>query len=202
MKKILTNTATAATDKIKEVQFKEIQKPDAFARKYILASIFVSLAVWDIAFNLGAFKTIFFDKFFLMWVISLAILLADFSLKDKRLLDKTARFAMLTPTFTAGLTAWIYWFGDTLEVLGWVSFALGSLLTVLFLPYTAYIILHLTREDISDFKESKPLALSLTAIAVFIGIVGFLVGHYNRVLLTCDDFQVSGNDLPDNCVTN
>jgi len=200
MRKISKSVIDTTSNKIKEVNFKEIKNPDAFSKKYIIATVFVSLAVWDVAFNLGAFKTIFFDKFFIIWVISLAILLSDISLKDKSLLNKTARFAMLTPTFTVALTIWVYWLGDTLGVLGWLSFTFGSLLTILFLPYAAYIILQITRQDVAEFKESKPLAASLLGIAIFIGTLGFLAGHYNQVLLTCEDFKVSGNDLPDNCV--
>lgn len=200
MKKVAKTVAGSATNTVKKLDFKEMKSPDKFARKYILASIFVSIAVWDISFNLGAFKTIFFDKFFLIWVISIAIFLGDLALREKALLNKTARFSMLVPTIVAAMTAWVFWFGDTFGVMAWLSFALGSLLTILFLPYAAYVILHITRQDVADFKESKPLAASLFLIALFVGALGFTIGHYNKVLLSCEDFQVSGNDLPDNCI--
>lgn len=200
MKNAAKTVTDTATKTVKRLEFTEIKNPDKFARKYIVAAIFVSIAVWDVAFNLGAFKTIFFEKFFIIWVISLAILLSDIALREKRLLNKTARFSMLVPTFVAGMSAWVFWFGDTLGVFGWISFTLGSLLTILFLPYSVYIILHITREDVADFKESRPLAVSLLCIAIFIGSLGFLVGHYNKVLLTCNEFKVSGNDLPNNCL--
>lgn len=198
----MKQSAINTVDKtMKRLDFQELKSDDGFARQYLLVCIFVSVAVWDVAFNLGAFKTIFFDKFFIIWVISIAILLGDIALGEKSVLNRTARFSMLVPTVIAGMTAWVFWFGDTFGVMAWLSFTLGSLLTILFLPYVAYIIIQIARKDVADLKRSKPLAKALLLIALFVGTLGFAVGHYNKILLTCEDFQVSGNDLPENCIT-
>ncbi|MEM6997345.1 MAG: hypothetical protein AAF413_00370 [Patescibacteria group bacterium] len=175
-----------------------MKQPDSLTRKYILAAIVIAVAVWDIAFNFGAFKTIFFDKFFLVWIISIAIILADIALENKRILKGWSLVAMLSPTVALGLTVWSYYLGDTESLFSFVLFLFSTVLTVLFLPYAAYIILSVTQSDMLKIN-SKRLSWWLVGIAVIIGLLGFVIGHYNRYFLTCESFKVSGNDLPDNC---
>lgn len=177
---------------------KDIKQPDAVTRKYILAAIVVAISVWDIAFNFGAYKTIFFEKFFLIWIISIAIILADFALDRKRILRGWSLAAMLSPTLVLGLTVWSYYLGDTESILSFVFFIATTAITLFFLPYAVYIILSVTQSDMVKIR-SKRLAWWLVGIAAIVAVLGVSIGHYNRFFLTCESFTVSGNDTPDNC---
>lgn len=175
-----------------------MKQPNNLTRKYLLASIVVAVATWDIAFNLGAFKTIFFEKFFLVWIVSLAIILADLALDNKRILKGWSLAAMLSPTFVLILTIWSYYIGNTDSMINIVLFILTTIITILFLPYAAYIILSVTQSDMLKIR-SKRLTYWLVAIALIVGTLGVTIGHFNRYFLTCESFKVSGNHLPDNC---
>lgn len=158
----------------------------------------MAVATWDIAFSFGAYKVVFFDKFFLVWIVSVAILLADFALDQKRILRGRSLVAMMAPTFTLGLTVWANTFESSVSVLNAGFFIFSTVLTILFLPYAAYIILSLTHADMVRIK-SKRLLGWLMGIAVIVAVLGVTIGHYNRLFLTCESFIVSGNDTPDNC---
>ena len=192
------NKVTKTARKNIEKLTPDVAVPDDVTRKYILLAIVVAVATWDISFNFGAHKVIFFEKFFLVWIVSLAILLADFALEQKRILKGWALVAMMAPTFTMGLTIWANTFDAEFGILNTGFFLFSTLLTILFLPYAAYIILSVTHVDMVRI-QSKRLLGWLVGIAVIVATLGITIGHFNRFFLTCESFQVSGNDTPDNC---
>jgi len=78
------------------------QPSEADIKIFLLSTISLSVAVWDVAFNYGAFDTIFFDKVFFVWAASTAALLASLFVPpppDRRLLvGWRGRFLLLVPT--------------------------------------------------------------------------------------------------------
>ena len=53
----------------------------------------------------------------------------------------------------------------------------------------------------TDFAElpGRNKAAVIAAVGLSL-IIGFAIGARNDFLLNCDDFKISGNDLPENCV--
>ena len=69
---------------------------------------------------------------------------------------------------------------------------------VLALPFTLYVVANIVDRDLIDLG-SRRVVEALVTVAVLVTAAGFFVGQYNRAYLVCDDFTVSGTDLPDNC---
>ena len=53
---------------------------------------------------------------------------------------------------------------------------------------------------IMELRDLALLALRTLAVLLFV-LAGFGIGARNDVFLNCDDFKVSGNDLPANCIS-
>jgi hypothetical protein len=41
--------------------------------------------------------------------------------------------------------------------------------------------------------------LNLLMLTLIISVASFAIGYRNDLFMTCEDFKVSGNDLPTNC---
>lgn len=79
----------------------------------------------------------------------------------------------------------------------WVT--VGVLLIAL--PNLFSVIVLLLAPGLIDLRERRRWLGVLAGIVIVIGILGYIMGVYNELFLTCYDFQVSGNDLPERCKT-
>ncbi|MEM7121533.1 MAG: hypothetical protein AAF563_09680 [Pseudomonadota bacterium] len=168
---------------------------------FMLSTISLSVAAWDIAFNLGVFNTIFFDKVFTVWAASTAALFASFFVPPpadrKRLVSWRGRFVLLIPTLwmLVDLESGVSLTGTEIDAqLSWLSL----IVAVVTLPYTLYVLVIMVTPDLINLKQPLFFVV-MFAIVAFIALVGYAVGYYNEDFLTCQDFIVSGNDTPARC---
>lgn len=168
---------------------------------FVLATVTMSLSVWDVAFTLGAYNTVFFDKIFTVWVASTSALLASLFIPPppgrERFLSWRGRFVLLLPTLAVllQLAEQGTLIGDRVAALALV---LGLLSAIFTLPYTIYVLILVVTPDLENMKTPR-LAAAMIIIVVVVGLIGFQVGRHNRLFLTCEDFTVSGSDTPVNC---
>lgn len=165
---------------------------------YILVAVALALNTWDIAFNLGVYGTVFFEKLFSVWVIATTTLLAYWLLEDsKPSLHGFIQFALFLPTLTLIITA-IDNTASTDIITDIVITALYLIAFIVTLPVTLYVVLVVTIPDIVELKSRK-MIWGLIGIVLIIAVVGLIIGSNHHLLLNCFDFQVSGNDIPANC---
>lgn len=169
---------------------------DASSRAFILATVGVSLVAWQLGFNFGVFNTIFFEHIFAVWAGSMAVLLACWWLPaEKRPLTATGMVALSIPTIWFVVAVWSQFTGATF---GWAVFGIGTVVMLVCFPYVALVLASVLQQDAQPFSSKRSL-LGLVIISVLIGLVGYLVGHYHYIMLTCHDFEISGNFKPNNC---
>jgi hypothetical protein len=77
-------------------------------------------------------------------------------------------------------------------------FLLTLAVTVVALPFVAWILVTTINTDFAELPRNNKL-LVMAAVGTAL-VVGLGIGARNDFLLNCDDFKISGNDLPDNCV--
>ena len=164
-------------------------------RATLLISVASASVAFILAFNLGAFGEIFFDQIFTVWVTSTIVLVGSIF---SRLPPNTwpARLVLLIPS------AWILvaWIDNPRNedagenVLLWLTL----IVTVVALPFVAWMLVSTINPDFRDLPRSNKLTVAVAVVVFF--AAGFVIGARNDVLLTCDDFKISGNDLPANCV--
>lgn len=175
----------------------KVNKIDNSIKLFFVIIIALTLIIWRLSFNLGAYGTIFFDDLFNIWFVSLALFLAYIFLPNEY---EPFHFTTLIPLILPSL--WII--TEILIVvfnllsLSSLSLILGFLSIFVALPYTAYLILKITQEEKLKLKP-KSLFMSIFLVVLVISIVAYLVGYYNYMFLFCEDFTVAGYHTPSNC---
>ncbi len=164
-------------------------------RATLLIAVASSSVAFMLAFNLGAYGEVFFDQIFTVWITATIVFIASII---SRLPPNgwPARLLLLLPSVWL-LVAWIdnprnEDAGESLLLI------LTLLITVVALPFVAWLLVATINPDFRDLPRSNKLAVGGVVVVFF--VAGLFFGARNDVLLTCDDFKVSGNDLPDNCV--
>lgn len=176
-----------------------IETPDAFGTLVERATLLISAASASVAFmlgfRLGAFGEVFFEQIFTIWVMSTIVFVGSIvsRLPPNRWPE---RLVLLIPS------VWILvaWFNNPLNHSRTddVLVVLTLIVTFVAVPFAAWNLVAAIRPDFRILPRSNKITVAAAVVAFF--VVGFLFGARNDVLLTCDDFKVSGNDLPANCV--
>lgn len=167
-------------------------------RTFVLSSVAIATSVWGIAFNIGAFKTIFFDDLFTVWVVATAVLLALLFIPNgRKILRWYSILILLSPTFWLILNYLEISFILTPVAQSFVL-VLGIAIGIICLPYSIYLVVTILNPDLISLKGND-IKIRIVLVGVIIALVGFFVGRNNNMFLTCEDFKISGNDLPTNC---
>ncbi|MEM7336231.1 MAG: hypothetical protein AAF490_29390, partial [Chloroflexota bacterium] len=131
-------------------------------------------------------------------VINLAVLMACLLLpQETRPVDGWGMWALSTPTIWLILSV-IQIQNDSWTILDQLISVVGLIVLFIALPYVAYILISVTQEETLRIKPQR-LLYQLILIAVVVGTIGFSVGRFNHLILTCEDFKLAGYDQPAQC---
>lgn len=171
------------------------------AKAFMLSSVVLSAAIFNVAFWYGVFETVFFDQLLYVWVAATVALAASLFIPPVDALPSfmswRGRVVLLLPTLwlvletflpvsnLTGLTEYLFWL---------LSFAVA----VLTLPYVIHVLIMITVPDI-DALQTPVLRRALLGFAVAAAMAGVLLGKNHPLFLTCQDFKVAGDDIPANC---
>lgn len=167
-------------------------------RLTLITTVAVALAVWDVAFELGAFGTVFFERIFAVWVFVTASFLGILLLGRRLVILHRWEFPLMAlPSLYLALAA----LGLASESVWWLQgLDLIARLAVLVIcvPYTCYRLFTLIRPDLVSHVTWR-YGATVAAVATIIAMAGFLAGHFNQYLLYCYEFRLSGNYVPPDC---
>lgn len=171
------------------------EEPSGGDRATLLIVVPAASVAFALAFNLGAFGVVFFDRILTVWVMATLVLVASLLTK---LPPRTwwGRLALLLPSAWL-ILALIDSPGDG-ERLDDRVFVAAIAVTLIALPFIAWVLISAINPEFFDLSGSRRSAI-VVAVLVF-AMVGWGLGTRNDAFLTCDDFKISGNDLPKNCV--
>jgi hypothetical protein len=175
--------------------------PSAVGRygPFAIAVVTISLVVFPIAFNLGAYGLVFYEDVFRFVVAATAglgvSLLATPYTGSRRwfanaALGAPALWLLLASVFTDSVAD-----ATTNPVLGPTAFvvALVSIPTVLRMLIDMFV------PGFRSYTDRRLLYGGL-AVVIVIAASGWFIGANNDRFLTCEDFKVAGADQPKNCV--
>lgn len=178
----------------------------AEAKVFVISAIVLSITVCSAGFWYGVFGTVFFTHVLTIWAAATAALLASLfvpSLETPLLkLPWKGRFILVLPTVWLVLAAFI-----DLEALDdyktfspevWVLWALTLASAFLTLPYLLYVMILAVVPDI-DRLTHRSLRIALPVIVLLMGVAGFILGTHHTYFLTCENFEVGGHHIPENC---
>jgi hypothetical protein len=168
-------------------------------RGYYVAAVGASLAAWTLMFNYGVYDTIFFRTLFGVWAACVAVFVATLLLPEaERPLRGETLYALLGPTLwllaeVLGPVA-----GETLgRWYAWIDTLLVTL-TIASLPYVGYVLLVILQGE--AFRLPTRMFVGLVVIVVIVGALGYGLGRYHYLFLSCQQFAVAGEFIPPNCL--
>ena len=175
---------------------------EAETRAFMLSSIAISTSVFSIAFFYGVFGTIFFEHLFYVWVASTVAMAASLFVPPvdglPALVSWRGRFVLLLPSV---LMAWLFFSESPSLVVastGWFEWGLALVVVGLSLPYLLLVLIIVAIPDVEQLKQPK-LKSAILGISLATVMVGYVIGTHHYRFITCHDFEVSGNFVPDNC---
>jgi predicted neutral ceramidase superfamily lipid hydrolase len=165
---------------------------------FAIAIVTISIVIWPIAFNLGAYGVVFYEDIFLFVVVATAglavSLLSAHKTGGQRWYVNLALAAPLIWFVLAAIFTDSTADAATNPVLGSLALAIGivSIPTVLWL---------MTDMFVPGFRAYESRRLLVGGVLVLVGMAGagYFVGVNNDFFLTCADFKVAGSDQPENC---
>jgi hypothetical protein len=167
-------------------------------RAFLATTIAVSLPVWDLAFTLGAYHTVFYSRLFQILVVSSVLLLGSIVLRNVITVSPWMRALLAIPLLwlVVRLIAPLGRSGQAGHVLDLVLIGL-TLVTV---PFTLWVVARILAPEYFALPGRRLKVAALT-IVVFVGLIAFLVGQFNFEFTTCHDYDISGDNTPTNCRT-
>jgi len=165
-------------------------------RATLLITVAASSVAFALGFNLGAFNVVFFDALLSIWVTATIVFIGSLMTK---LPPRTwpGRIVLLAPTMWVVLAVIADPAGT--DAASDALFAVTLVVTLLSLPFIAWVLVSAINPDFLRLPPPNRIAV-IAAVLVF-ALAGFGFGARNDLILNCDDFKVSGNDLPTNCTS-
>ena len=161
-----------------------------------VAALTVGLLTWPIAFNMGAYRAIFYDDIFRLLVASSILLVV--------VLVNPAYPSPWNWVVAIALAAPLGWFvaavllaGSTGEAVDRPAFVVALSVVLLFsVPVTLRLLVHLFTPELT---EGRRMTLGVVAVVATVAIIGFVFGRHNHRFMTCEDFTIAGSAEPENC---
>ncbi|WP_322779494.1 hypothetical protein [Frankia sp. Cas4] len=170
-------------------------------RSFLVAAITLGLITWRVAFNLGAYNTVFYEDVYAVVVASTIAFGASFlapheaprrvripAVSGRILLAAPAIWTVLALSVTGSLTA-----AESSPIL----MALGVIIGATSVPCVLLLLARVVVPSLETLR-GRPLAV-LIVMTALVAAAGWLTGRHNDRFMTCNDFKVAGQDQPRNC---
>jgi hypothetical protein len=148
-----------------------------------------------VGFNLGAFNVVFFGQLLIVWVIATIVLVASI-VSDLPPDTWPRRLILVLPSLWM-LARWLE-NAQPISSGEQIVFALTVVVTVVALPFQAWILVTAINTDFADLPRGNKVVVIVAVAVTF--VVGLGLGYRNDTILTCDDFESAGSVLPENCI--
>jgi hypothetical protein len=159
-----------------------------------VATVTTALVTWPIAFNLGAYRAVFYEdifKFVVAATVGFVIALVWSPYRGRDLFIRCA--ALAAPAVWLFLS--VLWFDSTAAAASDPVFGvIGLLAALVSIPTVLKMLVDLFVPQLGAENDLRAVGFAVATIVV--AIAGFAVGNNNERFLTCDDFKVAGADQP------
>ena len=196
---IVCKNVNNAAVKLERHDDKKTEYPTPATLTLMSTAIGLSSYIWDLSFNYGAFGTIFLGHSIAVWIFSLSVLMVMALTTHNPLPGKKwLGYLMLSLPSIWLVLRIIDDSTQTGQPIDKVLVVMSSLSILVALPYLLYLFIYFTHADLLRLKSK--LIIGLVAIGLLMGVIGYTLGSHNSFIMTCQNFVVSGQDTPNNCV--
>jgi hypothetical protein len=165
-------------------------------RTFFATTLGASLLIWNLAFPLGAYHTVFYSRLFQIFVGSTVLLVGSIALRHDVKVRPWTRPLLAIPA------VWLV--VHTIAPLGQFSrpgHVLDDILVgfvLVSVPFTLWVVARVMAPEYFGLHERRLTSVAV-AIVVLVGVTGVLVGQFNYRFTTCHSYIVAGDYTPTNC---
>ena len=180
------------------MRFSGFEEIDPGVRAFILIVFAIAYPAWDFGFEIGAFGRLFYEKVFVAWAISTALFVVLLIVpREKLRVPRVAWFATAIPSLWLVLALAIR-AAPEVKLLGYALTASGFVAYLACFPYVIYMAVSIVYPDLLRIRR-RQAQFGLAAIILALVASGYVVGSNHAHLLTCEDFEISGQFVPADC---
>ena len=180
------------------MKFSGFENIDPGVRAFILIVMAIAYPAWDFGFEIGAFGRLFYEKIFVAWAISTALFVVLIMIpRDKLQVPRLAWFATAIPSLWLVLALGIR-AAPEVKLLGYALTVSGFVAYLACFPYVIYMAVSIVYPDLLRIRRRRA-QFGLVAIILALVGAGYVIGNNHSHLLTCEDFEISGNYVPADC---
>lgn len=171
---------------------------DEGVRSIVLICVAGAYLAWDIGFELGAYGRVTFDKIFIVWSVSLALLIVS-AIIPKRILPVPAPlwFATAVP-FLWLCIAMVNRAAPDEVMIRYLLTILGMIAVLACFPYVAFVLMTILYPDFANIAERR-VKYAVLVTGVLMVCAGYFIGTHHERFITCEDFEISGEYIPEDC---
>ena len=176
----------------------ELTEAERQWRTRVVAAVALAYPVGQAGFELGAFGELSFSHKLVAWTAVTATFIALTVIPRKFLnIPRWQIWVLCIPSlwmlgrFAMGMTGLNPVTGPIFYVAGIVSF-------IICFPFAIYIVVRIANPDLADIRGLKSW-LPLLAIGVLFFSLGYLIGTWNQLLISCQEARIGRIELPDHC---
>jgi hypothetical protein len=163
---------------------------------FFATTIAASLLAWDLAFAYGAYHTVFYSRLFQILVTSTVLLAGSVILRKRVRVRPWTRVLLAIPLVwfvTRGLAP----FGRSSAAGRFLDDLLIGL-TAVSVPFTLLALARVLAPEYFALPSRRTKVVSISII-VLVATSGFLVGRFNYLFTTCQEYVLAGDDQPADC---
>jgi hypothetical protein len=165
-------------------------------RAFFATTITLSVVVFRIAFELGAYHAVFYWRIMDIFVVSSVLLLGAAVVRSTIRVRPWMRVILAIPIVWL-IARFVQPFGADSSAEHVLDLVLIGL-SVAGLPVTLIAVARIVAPDYFTLPGRR-LKIAALAIVAVLGVTGFLVGQFNYRFTSCQDYVTAGDDQPGNC---
>jgi membrane-associated HD superfamily phosphohydrolase len=164
---------------------------------FFTVTIAASLFAWNVMFTLGAYNEVFYRSRLQLFVLSLVVLLGGLAMRRQARMNSWLLILFTPPVLLVllQLVVPVNHSGIAVRVIYHVMVV--AMLAVL--PIVVWVVARLAAPQYFSLPDRRA-KIAVIGIVAVVSLIGFAVGRFNDHFLTCEDFQVAGDDVPKGCV--
>lgn len=164
---------------------------------FFAVTIAASLFAWNTMFDLGAYHVVFYRTRHQLFVLSLVVLLGGLAMRRRAHINPWL-LALFSPPLVLVLLQLVFPVNHSGAAIRVIAHVL-VVATVAVSPFVLWVVARLLAPNYFTLPDRKTKLVVIGIVAV-VALIGFAVGRLDDHFLTCEDFQVAGDDTPSNCV--
>jgi hypothetical protein len=171
---------------------------DSTTRTFLVCALALAYPLGSAGFELGAYGELLYPRKLTAWATVTATFLALAVIPRRHTGIGNKELLILAIPIMWALLAQFFSSHSDGTIMRPVLFLLATGTYVFCLPYAIYVVAQILNPEVLQLSNRMAVIALLAMGALFVAM-GYLSGANNDLLMTCEQFEMAGEKIPDNC---